>query len=109
MKIRNGFVSNSSSSSFCCFGVVLQPKEMEKYPKNKWGQVLLPEDLKLHYQEGIGCYCEEEMLVGLEPTDMKDDETLFQFKERIFNELIKIKPELDFSEMHWITDGGYEG
>lgn len=68
MKIRSGFVSNSSSSSFIVFG-----NWVDELPDNQ-------DELD---DKGISCYEDEEdgACVGVS-IDIKDDETWGQFKVR---------------------------
>jgi len=117
MKVRQGFVSNSSSSSFCIYGICvedieslvdgnpkLKPKIYEKYveEQKKWGEEILPEE---EYFENVDSYDLRERLeylLGMEiykPGDwgcfyigdswssIGDDETGKQFKERVEKEL----------------------
>ena len=69
MKLRNGFVSNSSSSSFMIMG-----KWVAKLPNND-------EELE---DKGILCYESDEdgPAVGVE-FDIKDDETWGGYKSRV--------------------------
>jgi hypothetical protein len=95
MKIRKGFVSNSSSSSFCILGV-----------QRDCGS-LKGTDLESH--SGIGEYCEDDRFVGLPPTDMKDSETLLEFKNRVVAQLASVGIEARAENLNWYIDGGYNG
>jgi len=94
MKTRNGFVSNSSTSSFLIYGIVISDDgaelgltEEEKadlsecfYTKIKQDKL----DLETHTPEYCGTY------VGRSWAGIRDDQTGAQFKEEVRNELIKL-------------------
>jgi hypothetical protein len=114
MKVRTSFVSNSSSSSFCVFGVVLSKEQQEKsgvLRKDKWGDYHLhiEDNVSLDYCDGLGDIYEDNMSIGIQPTGMKDQETVLEFKQRVFEELKKLNLDIAFMDLKWITDGGYEG
>lgn len=76
MKLRMGFVSNSSSSSFCIYGV--QQYKMPNSLRVKAGKL----GLCIHESESHDVY------VGLEPATCKDSMTVGELK-RDATELIK--------------------
>jgi len=104
MKIRSGFVSNSSSSSFCIFGVSLDTSEFKKTKayqqtlkeladkegktpeelEESWGVyeisegIKLPDDFSMHQPPEF-----ETVYIGRSWTGIKDDETGAQFKENV--------------------------
>ena len=101
MKIRSGFVSNSSSSSFCLFGVFLG--------EDKYGEAHeLAKDSPLRVECGINEY-DDSTYVGLWPEDMNEDETLKEFRGRIRKYLVSKDDSLKDAKISWITDGGYNG
>jgi len=101
MKVRTGFVSNSSSSSFCIYGAQFSYDEINeileeigKNPKNKNGY---EEDIGawLEYEDpsvfpGLTiyhCYDSEQIYVGREWSYIGEEETGNQFKTNVENKL----------------------
>jgi hypothetical protein len=116
VKIRQGFVSNSSSTSFCIYGAYVDEDESTGYAdkkKKKSGEDYdcdddYPEFTKFskkaatmglefyHSYEGGG------MWVGVAPDNIKDDETGKQFKASVEEKLKKLfKIPMDCS---WYTE-----
>lgn len=90
MKIRRGFVSNSSTSSFLIYGICVEEGEekgligetedfFESFEK-----ILEGTNLEWHAPEECGIF------IGLSWDGVKDDETGKQFKERVRGELEKV-------------------
>lgn len=104
MKYRNGFVSNSSSTSFVLYGIRFKRDEDSE---EKASQLARSTGLKVLY----GDY---NLYVGLTESgevehsrvgDMRDDETRLQFQERIRNAL----PESIRGEADWYSESWYNG
>ncbi len=106
MKIRTGFVSNSSSSSFCLYGCTFNTTSITKSMLTDEAIKLLeekefvledPNDEDSSYYDsyevlaalGGGQMCGEEdyFVAGEAPWEMKADETRSQFEERVRNQV----------------------
>ena len=93
MKIRTGFVSNSSCTSFCIYGVEIEEDEVCKLLKLEDGDDIYDvvevrlKDTKLGFNllEGIDCY-----YIGREWRSIGDDETGRIFKQGVEDELLKV-------------------
>jgi len=103
MKVRNGFVSNSSSSSFVCFGIRININDSRLEKSN--------DDYDYLSSNGLSVYPEsnsDNIIVGLSPNQMKDDQTLGEFKQVIINKLaeVGIAPVL---EIRYFEEASYNG
>lgn len=113
MKIRNGFVSNSSSSSFCIYGVCVErgdekhvfsdeiiksivAEQLDMVPREVSDETIRNfdltevDDLEYILAKSIGTDCwrgEEAFYFGRKWCRIKDDETGAQFKQSIEEKL----------------------
>ena len=133
MKIRNGFVSNSSSSSFMIYGGELNVRDNEEelyqlickgkseeeikgmdscvkdgdefdtYELTDYVEELLPKGHSLYY----GGY-DSGKFVGVDPSDQKDDQTHGDWKKQIEEDLTNAFGSL-VSDFGWHEDCSYDG
>ena len=118
MKTRTGYVSNSSSSSFCIVGVVADSynlaEQFDGYDEEKYGGAydFLEEKCNgdLYFEHGLGDYSEEQWIVGMSIENMQDDQTLGDFKKAVFDRLKEAGWKGDDpNEVEIHIDGGYSG
>lgn len=98
MKIRNGFVSNSSSTSFCIGGITID-KDLEMEESNKLEEKGL--EVIINADDGI-------TYVGISIDKMEDNETKREFLERVKKMFIDFD-EFKNKEVSIIYDGWYDG
>ena len=90
MKIRHGFVSNSSTTSFCIFGAKIRPPYDEEREEAEDDYDAHEEFYEKCYEQGLDCHStpwDNGCFVGEEWSTIKDDETGAQFKERVAKKL----------------------
>jgi hypothetical protein len=104
MKIRKGFVSNSSSSSFCIYGIDLnESADLSFLSKAEYSDPEI-EGLEIHRYADCGIY------IGRSWCAIKDDETGAMFKKSIeekLKEVFKDKIEIPACRTH--SEAWYDG
>jgi hypothetical protein len=131
MKIRSGFVSNSSSSSFLIYGTTLDAGEVstivkkmcdEGKCKDYEGKLVQFEDIDgeelyslveyLKLPKGIDVHSpsySDVVYVGASWDTVKDDETGKEFKNRVFETLKEAGLNIKKNELDTLAESWYDG
>lgn len=98
MKVRQGFVSNSSTTSFCIYGAYVSTKGTD-----------IDDLYELAEDNGLDCHCGEdgENCVGISWDCIGDDQTGKQFKEYVEATIEKMMGKK--YECHTIEEAYYNG
>lgn len=109
MKIRYGFVSNSSTTSFCIYGIAVND-DLDASLSLK-ARRLIPKILERY--SNPNCLLGELEYIGVSPYQMEDNETKKQFEERVKKTIVEFLTEndIEFDEngFCWYLDGWYDG
>jgi hypothetical protein len=99
MKIRAGFVSNSSSSSFCVFGQWVG----ELMDHEQWEIKLTAEQKEIMREYGLGYRTDEgDVLIGRNWDSIGDDETGAELKQSVRDAFKKMGIENEPESMEGI-------
>ena len=100
MKTRQGFVSNSSSTSFCIYGIIINNANVEELDEDLMRKIKREDDL--YYFTN---YESNTIWVGRHLRSIKDSQTLRQFKDDvehdIKNKLFPDAEHFDIFEESW--------
>jgi len=123
MKVRNGFVSNSSSSSFMIFGHMITDEEAKQLEANysideddeddyfslfDCMDKMLQES-NIIYEQGLENYGDSTVFIGIDPDKLQEDKTLKQSKKELAIELKKVTGlDIKAEEIGFYCDGGYD-
>ena len=104
MKYRQGFVSNSSTTSFCLYGVCLEacelrvllglPEEDDEDEGEDAVYAAIDNLVEKQLPEGFRYDIHDEVIIGRQFTSIEDEETGKQFKENTIKVLTKVLPGL---------------
>jgi hypothetical protein len=119
MKVRNGFVSNSSSSSFLIYGFcmesdafisLMRESKFKDVIEEEWeldSYEILRQLKKAFKKEGVEIetgWESEYSYIGLDPRSIGDDETGKEFRERVESSVGKVfgeKKKCSWHEEAW--------
>lgn len=103
MKIRNSFVSNSSSSSFIIYGIEISEEEVRKYADKKYSDDKEYNNLNkseifdivdfLQSNDSLEFVCDyecDDYYIGRSFEKIRDNETGKQFKESVEKQLSEV-------------------
>ena len=111
MKIRNGFVSNSSSSSFCLLGKLYSYDEFKKITGKEFpDNVLTSYNIDdLSYEYGIDCYNNDDIIIGFSVDQLNENLTIKKSKEKVMDKLKIFDKNIKIEDINFYVDGGFDG
>ena len=121
MKIRTDYVSNSSSSSFVLWGKAYDRSDLSQkmidaglVPEDQVDDFDIYEWLDEHDSFGFDydeyVIGDDEIIVGMSPVKMDDNETLAQFKQRVLDKIKKAGLPIDsISEIEYVKGVDCDG
>ncbi len=112
MKIRMGFVSNSSTTSFCIYGALLTVEEVAKRlglpEKDAHGAIY-----DLAEKNNLSCYVPPddygEYYLGVDWPEIGDNETGAEFKKRVTKKLKEVFHLTKAQKYATHSNGWYDG
>jgi len=109
MKIRYGFVSNSSTTSFSLFGLSLSEEELQNYKIKDFYEL----ETKLsEIKEDVECFSHphcEQIYLGIPWHTIADNETGKEFKDKTIEILKRVFPDISDDKFGLVEDGWYDG
>lgn len=119
MKLKLGFVSNSSSTSFCMLGITLSIinerlrklglSEIESDYDEIQDKINIDDNIKLDFDRGISDYYGD-YIIGQNPESLDEDLTILRHKKNIADKINKtFGTDFTGKDVGFHTDGGYEG
>lgn len=114
MKTRKGFVSNSSSTSFCIYGICLEESEIKKLagedPEADEFEGYEFLDEKLEGEKDLEFHCNDDTYwVGRSYTTIKDNETGESFKMTTALKLRSLFPNIQDKDIQTFEESWYNG
>lgn len=111
MKIRNGFVSNSSSSSFCILGKLYEYNEFKMITGDDNPDNIIDkydiDDLTFNY--GIDCYNTDDVIIGIDVNGLNENLTIKKSKEKVLDKLKLFDENIKIEDIKFYIDGGFDG
>jgi hypothetical protein len=111
MKIRNGFVSNSSSSSFIITGINFSVHSDDLDDKFRHDLEECEDEMwEVFDKYGIEYVGDEDgEYIGIATNFTDETRTIKQLKEEAFNKLKKVFKKLDYSQIDFFYGSTYNG
>lgn len=109
MKIRTGFVGNSSSSSFCILGKIYNEKKLENMINSTVGYFIHNNKLDLSYEYGVEEYDADDIIIGVPVDELQEDISILENKQKIVDRLSFFDKQANINDIYFYVDGGYTG